>query len=129
MKKFLEEFKAFAIKGNVIDLAVAVVIGGAFTAIVKSLVEDLIMPLIAALFGARDFSAIIFTINGSQIKIGSFLQAVVNFLIIALVIFTAIKMITRMFRRKPAPPPVVAPPVPTKEELLLTEIRDLLKKN
>jgi len=128
MKKFLEEFKAFAIKGNVIDLAVAVVIGGAFTAIVKSLVEDLIMPLIAALFGARDFSAIIFTINGSQIKIGSFLQAVVNFLIISLVIFTAIKMITRMFRRKPAPVTVVAPPTPTKEELLLTEIRDLLKK-
>jgi len=127
MKKFLEEFKAFAIKGNVIDLAVAVVIGGAFTAIVKSLVDDLIMPLIAALFGTRDFSAIIFTINGSEIKIGSFLQAVVNFLIIALVIFTAIKMVTRMFRRKSAPAPVVVPPAPTKEELLLTEIRDLLK--
>ncbi|MGB4589229.1 MAG: large conductance mechanosensitive channel protein MscL [Clostridiaceae bacterium] len=128
MKKFIEEFKAFAIKGNVIDLAVAVVIGGAFTAIVKSLVDDLIMPLIAALFGTRDFSALIIPLNGSEIKIGSFLQAVVNFLLIALVIFTAIKMVTKVFRRKPAPAPVVVAPAPTKEELLLTEIRDLLKK-
>lgn len=129
MKKFLEEFKAFAIKGNVIDLAVAVVIGGAFSAIVKSLVDDIIMPFIAALFGARDFSAIVFTLNGTPIKIGSFLQAVVNFLIIAFVIFTAIKMIGKLFRRKAAPAPVAAPPAPTKEELLLTEIRDLLKKS
>ncbi len=129
MKKFLEEFKAFAIKGNVIDLAVAVIIGGAFTAIVKSLVDDIIMPLIAAIFGTRNFSAIILTLNGSEIKIGSFLQAVVNFLIIALVIFTAIKMITKMFKRKAAPAPAAAPPAPTKEELLLTEIRDLLKKS
>ena len=129
MKKFLEEFKAFAIKGNVIDLAVAVIIGGAFTAIVKSLVDDLIMPLIAAIFGTQNFSAIIITLNGSEIKIGSFLQAVVNFLIIALVIFTAIKTVTKMFKRKPAPAPVAAIPAPTKEELLLTEIRDLLKKS
>lgn len=129
MKKFLEEFKAFAIKGNVIDLAVAVIIGGAFTAIVKSLVDDIIMPLIAAIFGTRNFSAIILTLNGSEIKIGSFLQAVVNFLIIALVIFTAIKMITKMFKRKAAPAPTAPAPAPTKEELLLTEIRDLLKKS
>ena len=124
MKKFLNEFKAFAMKGNVLDLAVAVIIGTAFGAIVKSLVDDIVMPLIAAIFGTRDFTGVIFILNGTEIRIGAFIQAVVNFLLIALVVFIAIKALSKLSRKKPP----VAPLIPTKEELLLTEIRDILKR-
>ena len=125
MKKFLDEFKAFALKGNVLDLAVAVIIGTAFGAIVKSLVDDIVMPLIAAIFGTRDFTALVFMLNGTEVRIGAFIQAVVNFMLIALVVFIAIKALSKMSRKKKAP---VAPLIPTKEELLLTEIRDILKR-
>jgi len=124
MKKFLNEFKAFAMKGNVLDLAVAVIIGTAFGAIVKSLVDDIVMPLIAAIFGTRDFTGVIFMLNGTEIRIGAFIQAVVNFFLIALVVFIAIKALSKMSRKKSP----VAPLIPTKEELLLTEIRDILKR-
>ena len=124
MKKFLNEFKAFAMKGNVLDLAVAVIIGTAFGAIVKSLVDDIVMPLIAAIFGTRDFTGVIFILNGTEIRIGAFIQAVVNFLLIALVVFIAIKALSKMSRKKSP----VAPLIPSKEELLLTEIRDILKR-
>jgi large conductance mechanosensitive channel len=125
MKKFLQDFKAFAVKGNVLDLAVAVIIGGAFGAIVTSFVKDLVMPLIGAIFAVPDFTTLSFTVNGTPIIIGAFIQAVVNFLIVAFAIFVMIRLIEKFKKKEPAVPP--APPAPTKEELLLTEIRDLLK--
>jgi len=126
MKNFLKEFKAFAVKGNVVDLAVAVIIGGAFGAIVTSFVNDLIMPLIGALFAVPDFSTLAFTVNGTPIMIGLFIQAVVNFLIVALSIFMMVKALNSFKKKEESAP--AAPPAPSKEELLLTEIRDLLKE-
>ena len=126
MKNFLKEFKAFAVKGNVVDLAVAVIIGGAFGAIVTSFVNDLIMPLIGALFAVPDFSTLAFTVNGTPIMIGLFIQAVVNFLIVALSIFVMVKALNSFKKKEESAP--AAPPAPSKEELLLTEIRDLLKE-
>lgn len=126
MKNFLKEFKAFAVKGNVVDLAVAVIIGGAFGAIVTSFVNDLIMPLIGALFAVPDFSTLAFTVNGTPIMIGLFIQAVVNFLIVALSIFMMVKALNSFKKKEESAP--AAPPAPSKEEILLTEIRDLLKE-
>ncbi len=120
MKSFIKEFKEFALKGNVLDLAVGVIIGGAIGAIVKSLVEDLITPLIGLLFGGQtDFSALMW----GPLKIGAFLNAVINFLIIAFVLFLIIKAINKVVKK-----PEAAPAGPSNEEILLTEIRDLLKK-
>lgn len=90
VKKFLEEFKAFAMRGNVLDMAVGVVVGGAFNAIVTSLVGDIISPLIGILFSA-DFSQVVLTVNGSPIAIGSFINAVINFVIVAFSLFVVIK--------------------------------------
>jgi large conductance mechanosensitive channel len=126
MKNFLKDFKAFAVKGNVVDLAVAVIIGGAFGAIVTSFVNDLVMPLIGALFTIPDFSTLSFTVNGTPIMIGLFIQAVVNFLVVALSIFVMIRALSKFKKKEEATP--VDPPAPTKEELLLAEIRDLLKE-
>lgn len=126
MKNFLKEFKAFAVKGNVVDLAVAVIIGGAFGAIVTSFVNDLVMPLIGAIFSVPDFSTLSFTVNGTAIMIGLFIQAVVNFLIVALSIFIMVRALNRFKKKEEAAPQT--PPAPSKEELLLTEIRDLLKE-
>lgn len=125
MKNFLAEFKAFAVKGNVIDLAVAVIIAGAFGKIVASFVNDLVMPLIAAIFSIPNFAEMSTLVNGSEIMIGLFIQSVVDFLIIALVVFTAIRQINRMKKKEEEAP--AAPPAPSNEEVLLTEIRDLLK--
>jgi len=126
MKNFLKEFKAFAVKGNVVDLAVAVIIGGAFGAIVTSFVNDLVMPLIGAIFSVPDFSTLSFTVNGTAIMIGLFIQAVVNFLIVALSIFMMFRALNRFKKKEEAA--TQTPPAPSKEELLLTEIRDLLKE-
>ena len=126
MKNFLKEFKAFAVKGNVVDLAVAVIIGGAFGAIVTSFVNDLVMNLIGAIFSVPDFSTLSFTVNGTAIMIGLFIQAVVNFLIVALSIFMMVRALNRFKKKEEAAPQT--PPAPSKEELLLTEIRDLLKE-
>ncbi len=126
MKNFLKEFKAFAVKGNVVDLAVAVIIGGAFGAIVTSFVNDLVMPLIGAIFSVPDFSTLSFTVNGTAIMIGLFIQAVVNFLIVALSIFMMVQALNRFKKKEEAA--TQTPPAPSKEELLLTEIRDLLKE-
>jgi len=125
MKTFMKEFKEFAIKGNVVDLAVAVIIGGAFRAIITSLVDDIIMPLVAAIFSIPDFSELSMAVNGTPIMIGLFIQAIINFLIVALTIFLVVKLIIRMKKKEEAP---AASPVPTTEEILLTEIRDLLKE-
>ncbi|GIP56400.1 large-conductance mechanosensitive channel protein MscL [Paenibacillus sp. FSL W8-0186] len=120
-----KEFKTFAFKGNVLDLAIAVIIGGAFGKIVSSVVEDLIMPLLGILLGGRDFSNIVIQVNEATIKIGSFMQTVIDFLIIAFSIFLFTKLLSK-FKRKDDPKPD-KPAEPSKEELLLTEIRDLLK--
>ena len=133
MKKLLEEFKAFVMRGNVVDMAVGVIIGGAFGKIVTSLVNDIFMPIIGVLIGNVNFSDLQIKLGepleGAEqaaIKYGMFIQEVVNFLIIALCIFMVIKVINKLQKKKEeAPAPV---PEPTKEEVLLTEIRDALNK-
>ena len=107
IKKFFEEFKAFAMRGNVLDMAVGVVIGGAFTAIVTALVEDIINPLIGLFFKA-DFSDVVIGLGGSSIKIGEFVNSIINFLIVAFVLFVTIKAINMLHKK-----PVEAPKEPT----------------
>ncbi|WP_019155280.1 large conductance mechanosensitive channel protein MscL [Robertmurraya massiliosenegalensis] len=119
------EFKKFAMKGNVIDLAVGVVIGTAFGKIVTSLVEDLIMPLVGLLIGGLDFTEFAVTIGQAEVKYGLFIQNIVNFFIIAFSIFLFVRFINRMKRKEEVKEE--APKVDTKEELL-KEIRDLLKE-
>jgi large conductance mechanosensitive channel len=126
MKKFMEEFKAFAIRGNVIDLAVAVIIGGAFGKIVASLVNDILMPIVSLLFGGAKFTELKATVGGAEIMYGNFIQNIFDFVIIALVIFIMIKQMAKLKKKEEAAP--AAPPAPTKEELLLAEIRDILKE-
>lgn len=134
--KLIDDFKAFALKGNVVDMAVGVIIGGAFGKIVTSLVNDVIMPPIGVLLGDVDFkelSWVMVEAVGDQpavsINYGNFIQVVIDFLIIAWVIFLAIRFMMKMKRKEAAAPaPAPAPPAPSKEEVLLTEIRDLLKK-
>ncbi len=131
-----KEFKAFAMKGNVLDLAVAVVIGAAFGAIVSSLVNDVIMPPLGMLLGGVEFTQLAVTLQEAsgeteavELRYGMFIQKIIDFLIIAFAIFMVIKGYNRMQKKKeeaPAPPP--EPKGPTQEELL-AEIRDLLKKS
>jgi large conductance mechanosensitive channel len=117
------EFKAFLSKGNVIDLAVAVILGVAFGAIVTSLVNDLIMPLVGIIIGGINFTSLILQVGDSQFKYGNFLQALVNFIIVAFVLFLVVRAYNRMRPAKPA-----APAAPPADIVLLTEIRDLLKQ-
>ena len=126
MTGWLKEFREFAIKGNVIDLAVGVIIGTAFGKIVASLVADLLMPVLGILVGGIHYEDLVLEVGGAQITYGRFLQNVIDFVIIAFVIFMMIKAINR-FRRKAESEPQAAPP-PPREVLLLEEIRDLLKK-
>lgn len=122
----IKEFKDFIMRGNVMDLAVAVIIGAAFTAIVNSLVNDIIMPIIGAIIGGVDFTSLAITVGNATIAYGNFIQAIISFLLIALVLFLLIRAMNKMSRKKEvAPPP---PPGPTTEEKLLTEIRDLLRE-
>ena len=129
MKKFLEEFKAFAMRGNVMDMAVGVVIGGAFGKISTSLVNDIIMPLISMITGGIDFSDWKLVLNEVAINYGNLISVILDFIIIAFAIFCVIKAINRL-HKKPEEVPVEepAPPEPSAEEKLLTEIRDLLKE-
>lgn len=122
-----KEFKEFALKGNVIDLAVAVVIGGAFGKIVTSLVNDLLMPIIALLTSGLDFTQMVYATAGGKVVIayGNFIQSIVDFVLIAFSIFLAVKLIGKARKKQEASAPP-APPQPT-EQQLLTEIRDLLK--
>ena len=136
----LKEFKEFISRGNVIDMAVGIIIGAAFTAIVKSAVSDIIMPPIGLVTGGVDFSNIFINLSGGEyaslaaaqeagaatINIGVFINAVINFLIVAAVIFVLIKQVNRLKRAKEEAP-AEAPP-PPRSEMLLEEIRDLLKK-
>lgn len=128
-----KDFKEFALKGNVLDLAVGVIIGGAFGKIVTSLVNDLLMPIIGVLMGGvnlTDMKYVVTPASGeiaeSAILYGSFIQSIVDFLIIAFSIFIFVKILSS--RKKEKPIEEEAPPEPTKEELLLTEIRDLLQE-
>ena len=126
MKQFINDFKAFAMRGNVIDLAFAVIIGTAFGKIVSSLVEDIIMPPIGFAIGGVNFSELVVTLTeGVTIKYGVFLQSVFDFVIIALVLFITLRVLTKMQKEKPVEP--VAPPVKTDEVKLLEEIRDTLR--
>ena len=120
----IKEFREFIMRGNVLDLAVAVIIGGAFGAIVTSLVNDIIMPLIGILMGGVDFTGLGVQVGGANVLYGNFIQAIINFLVIALALFLVIKAANRVMRKKVEAP---TPPVPTAEEKLLAEIRDLLK--
>ncbi|NMB47845.1 large-conductance mechanosensitive channel protein MscL [Candidatus Kuenenbacteria bacterium] len=136
LKKTLQEFKEFAVKGNVMDLAVAVVIGGAFGKIVSSLVNDIIMPIVGVILGGVNFTHLTLTLKSAKfdpagVKVaeavtltyGSFVQALVDFLIIAWVIFMLVKIINSLKRREEKPAEPVEPPA---TEKLLTEIRDIL---
>ena len=140
---FWKEFKTFALKGNVMDMAVGVIIGGAFSKIVTSLVNDIIMPPIGFLLGNTDFSKL--QINLAKINniipgtdsqaepvywnYGAFIQQCVDFAILAFCVFLMVRLMNKIMRKKAAAPaPAPAPPTPSKEELLLTEIRDLLKQ-
>jgi large conductance mechanosensitive channel len=139
----VKEFKEFAVKGNVIDLAVGVIIGGAFGKIVDSVVGDLMMPLVGAVFGKLDFSALFVVLGpvppGTAMTLdalkkagvpvlayGNFITVAVNFLILAFIIFLMVKQINRLKREEPAAP--AAPAAPTEDVLLLREIRDSLRK-
>lgn len=129
MKKFIKEFKEFAFKGNVLDMAVGVVIGSAFGKIVTSVVNDIIMPIIGTLFSGKTFSSISIHLRGNNyITIGNFIQNVVDFLIIAFCIFSVLKFINKFKRKAVEEEKVQEPAGPTTEELL-AEIRDLLKEN
>lgn len=129
MAKLLDEFKNFAMRGNVMDMAVGVIIGGAFGKIVTSLVEDILMPFIGVFTGGIDFSNLSFEFGAAVIKYGQFIQSTIDFLIVAFCIFLMIKGVNKVAHKKreePAAPP--APPAPSAEEKLLAEIRDLLKE-
>jgi large conductance mechanosensitive channel len=129
----LQEFKEFAMKGNVVDLAVGVIIGGAFGKIVSSLVADVIMPPIGVLMGGVDFTKLGVVLKDAvdektpavMLNYGNFVQTIVDFTIVAFAIFMAVKLMNKLKKAEVAAPE--APPAPTKEELLLTEIRDILK--
>ena len=130
MKKFLREFKEFAVKGNMIELAIGLMIGTAFNAVTSSLVKDIFMPIIGILMGGKDFSGLALTIGDAQITYGLLVQAVFNFLITAFVLFLLIKFIASL-KRKPKEEEIVEEvkePEISEEVKLLTEIRDLLKK-
>ena len=127
MKKFLNDFKAFACKGNIVDMAVGVVVGTAFSKIVNALVANIIMPLVSILIGKTSFSSLSVTINNAIIPYGVFIQSVVEFLIIAFSIFVVISVMNKIFKRKEAEKPQEAPKK-SDEVLLLEEIRDLMKK-
>ena len=140
----IQEFKTFALKGNVMDMAVGVIIGGAFGKIVTSLVNDIIMPPLGMLLGKVNFADLSVTLqkavmDGDKVvtpevvwKYGAFIQQVVDFAILALCVFVMIKVITRLTQKREeeaaAPAPAPEPPKPSNEEVLLTEIRDLLKE-
>lgn len=142
---FVKEFKDFAIKGNAIDLAVGVIIGGAFGKIITSIIDDIVMPVVGAIIGKPDFSGLYVVlkqgtepvVNGvtlaaakasgaSVFAYGNFITVAINFLLLALVVFWMVKVINRLKKKEEAAP--AAPPAPSNQEVLLSEIRDLLKK-
>ena len=137
-KGIAAEFKEFITRGNVMDMAVGIIMGSAFTAIIKSLVDDVLMPIIGILFGGVDFTSLKVVLRAADeaagieeaaLRYGSFIQNIVSFLLIAVVIFLMVKGMNKLRRKKEEPAPVPAPaPEPSEEVKLLTEIRDALKK-
>ena len=135
-----KEFKEFAMRGNVVDMAVGIIIGAAFGKIITSFVTDVLMPPLGMLIGGTDFTSLKIQLSdpvisagkvvaeGASLNYGKFIQVTVDFLIIAFAIFIMIKMMNRFMKKNEVPAPEPAPAEPTKEELLLTEIRDLLKE-
>ena len=136
----MKEFKEFALRGNMMDLAIGIIIGAAFSGLVNSLVNDLFMPLVGSLIGDMDFSNLYVPLSdevpsglaleearklGAVFAWGNFITVLLNFLILAVIIFMIVKAMNRMLRKKAAAPDV--PPAPTKEEVLLTEMRDALR--
>ena len=111
MKKFLNEFKAFAMRGNVMDLAIGVIIGGAFGSITTSLINDIIMPIIGIFVGEDTFASLSFSIGSAEIMVGNFIQAIFNFIILAFVVFCMVKAINSMHKKKEEAP--AAPPAPS----------------
>lgn len=127
VNKFINEFKTFISRGNVLDLAVGVVVGGAFSKIVTSLVNDIITPLIGVIIGGQDFASLSLKIGDATIAYGAFIQNIIDFLIIAFCIFIFVKFINKIFIKKKEEVKK-EPPKKSEEVLLLEEIRDLLKK-
>ena len=128
MKKFLTEFKTFIAKGDVMSMAVGIIIGGAFTAIVNSLVNDVITPLLGIVLGGINFTGIIIQVGSAQLMVGNFIQAIITFLLTAFALFLILKSFNTFKKKeeeKPAAP--AEPPAPPADVQLLTEIRDLLK--
>lgn len=123
-----KEFKAFALKGNVLDLAIGVIIGAAFGNIVTSLVNDMLMPVIGLLVGGINLKELQFQYGDTVLKYGAFLQTVIDFFIVSFSIFLFVKGINKLRRKEKEDPKPEAPPAPSKEEELLAEIRDLLKQ-
>lgn len=142
MGKFLQDFKEFAMKGNIIDMAVGVIVGGAFGKIVSSLVNDIIMPLVSLITGGDGYKNLKYVITEARpatadgvaaveevaVNYGLFIQNIVDFLIIALSIFVALRVVMKFMKKEKEAKETPAPAEPTKEETLLTEIRDLLRK-
>ncbi len=122
----LKEFRSFIMKGNVLDLAVAVILGAAFGAIVTSLVNDIVMPLIGIIIGGVDFTSLAIQVGDATLTYGNFIQAIINFLLIAFVIFLFVRAYNNSRKQEAAAPP--PPPAPSAEEKLLREIRDLLAR-
>lgn len=128
MKKFIEEFKTFAMRGNVVDLAIAVVIGAAFGKIVSSLVDNIITPGIGLLLGGVDFSGLSYTAGRDAVfTYGNFIQSVIDFVIVAFVIFVVVKLMNKVIKKEEKKEEETKPKGPTEVELL-TEIRDILKR-
>ena len=121
--KFVEEFKKFAFKGNVVDMAIGVIVGGAFTSIVNSLVNDIFTPIVGVISGGYDFSGLTVKVGEAEVLIGNFINAIISFLLVALCLFLFIKFINK-FKAKEEAKPAATP----KDIELLTEIRDLLKE-
>ena len=127
MNNMVKEFKEFIMRGNVIDLAVAVIIGGAFQAIIGSLVNDIFMPIIGMIIGGHDFTNdLVVTVGTASLKFGAFIQAIINFLAVALCLFFVIKTVNKL--KKPKAPEPAKPAAKPDDVVLLEEIRDLLKK-
>lgn len=136
-----KEFKEFAMRGNVVDMAVGIIIGAAFGKIISSFVTDVLMPPLGMIIGGTDFTSLKIQLSepvisggkivaqGASLNYGNFIQVTVDFIIIAFAIFMMIKMMNKFTKKNEAATPPPAPPAPSKEELLLTEIRDLLKNN
>ena len=126
---FFGEFKQFIARGNVMDMAVGVIIGGAFSAITTSLINDIIMPILGIFTNSITFSALSAEVSGAVITYGNFIQAILNFLVMAFVVFCLVKAMNSFHRKEDAPAEPVPAPEPSNEEKLLMEIRDLLKKD